>query len=134
MESPDDRESLVRLSEAIAQAIARKDAAALRLHLAPGFVQRSAGGEASDLEGFLRGVSTIPYPIEFVRLESLDIDLTPCGALATGIQHARVLVDGKPLDDRRRFVDWFVRIDGTWKIQAAVDAPWGGEPEPPVAV
>jgi hypothetical protein len=41
----------------------------------------------------------------------------------TGIQHAQVRIDGKVIDDRRPFVDWFVFNHGSWKIQVAVDVP-----------
>ena len=39
----------------------------------------------------------------------------------TEVQHAQVLVDGQVIDDRRGFVDWFVKHAGRWRIQAAVD-------------
>lgn len=124
----DDRDSVIRVADAIAQAIARRDVATLRGYLAAGFTQRPFDGEPVDADGFLRGVAGIPFEIEFVRLERIDVDLFPTGALATGIQHARVRVDGEPVDDRRRFADWFVRLDGAWRIQAAADFPLGTGP------
>jgi hypothetical protein len=32
-------------------------------------------------------------------------------------------IDEQVVDDRRGFVDWFVKVDGEWRIQAAVDLP-----------
>ena len=113
-------------AEAVAAAIGRRDLEALRARLAPDFIHRIPGGAASDLAAFLRGIEQIPGEIRFVRLERMDIDLTSAGALVTGIQHAQVVVDGEVIDDRRGFLDWFVKIEGEWRIQVAVDLPDGG--------
>jgi hypothetical protein len=107
----------------IADAIARRDVASLRALLAPDFLHRTHHGARSDLEGFLRAIAQIPGEIRFVRLEQLDIDVCAAGALATGTQHAQVVVDGQIVDDRRGFVDWFVKHGSTWRVQAAVDLP-----------
>jgi hypothetical protein len=115
------RTDLIGISERIASAIGRRDVETLRNFLAPGFVHRSHGGAAVDTEAFLQGILDIPGQIRFVRLENVQVDHCPAGAMVTGIQHAQVLVDGKIIDDRRGFVDWFVRHDGEWRIQAAVD-------------
>jgi hypothetical protein len=92
--------------------------------LAPGFVHRTHGGSvASDAASFLQAIEQIPGEIIFVRLEEIQIDECPSGALVTGIQHAQVVVDGDVINDRRGFVDWFIRHAGEWRIQAAVDLP-----------
>jgi ketosteroid isomerase-like protein len=122
----EEREQVRRLAEAIADAIARKDADFMASCLAPGFVHRSPGGEAQDATAFVRAIRDIPVEILSVRLEMLEIDVAGAGALATGIQHARVRIDGAEVDDRRAFVDWFVRLDGEWRLRVAVDLP---EPE-----
>jgi hypothetical protein len=44
-------------------------------------------------------------------------------ALVTGIQNAQVRIAGKDVDDRRAFVDWFVKTSGAWRIRAAVEPP-----------
>ena len=108
-------------AEAVAAAIAARDVNALRGLLAQGFTHRTHGGPADDTETFLSGVAAIPGEIISVTLEDMRIDVTPTGVLVTGVQHARVKVDGQTVDDRRGFIDWFVESDGTWKIQAAVD-------------
>jgi hypothetical protein len=118
-----ERDEVVRLAHAIAEAIGRKDVETLRKMMAPGFVQRTFGAAASDTEAFLNAVAQIPAEILSVQLEALEVDVTPHGALATGRQFAQVRVDGEIVDDRRGFVDWFVKDGGTWKIQAAVDLP-----------
>jgi ketosteroid isomerase-like protein len=118
-----EAERVHRAALEIADAIARKDAETLAGYLAPGFVQRSPGGDARDAGAFLEGVRQIPVEILGVALEALQIDVSDAGALATGIQHAQVRLDGAIVDDRRAFVDWFVIHDGEWRLRVAVDLP-----------
>jgi hypothetical protein len=115
-------------AEAVAAAIGARDVAALRGLLAPGFTHRTHGGEAAGLEKFLAGIAAIPGEITFVKLEDLRIDVTPGGVLVTGFQHAQLKIDGQTVDDRRGFIDWFVDVNGEWKIQAAVDLPAPPDP------
>ena len=119
----DDRERVIEVSEHIATAIAQRDVRAIRALLAPDFVHRTIGGEATDVEMFLRAIEEIHGEIVFIRLDELQIDLSGTGALVTGMQHAQVRVDGQVVDDRRPFVDWFVKDAGEWRIRVAVDLP-----------
>ena len=57
------------------------------------------------------------------------VDLSGGSAVATGIQHARVQLEGQTIDERRPFVDWFVKLDGEWRLRLAVDLP--AAPEEP---
>jgi Domain of unknown function (DUF4440) len=107
----------------IAEAIGRKDVAALRGLLASGFVHRTPGAGAVDTRAFLEAVSAIPGEILELRLEGLAVDVSDAGALVTGIQRAKVRLDGKDIDDARPFVDWFVEVDGEWRLRAAVELP-----------
>ena len=91
--------------------------------LAPDFLHRTPGGDARDAETFISAIQQIPGDIAFVRLDSVRIDLRDGGALATGIRHARVRIDGQDVDDRRAFVDWLVKHAGQWKFRVAVDMP-----------
>ena len=119
----DEKAAVVQASLAMADAISKKDVDAIATLLAPGFVHRSPGGDPTDRERFIEGIRQIPGEIVFVKLESVQIDVVGDGAIATGIQRARVRIDGQDIDDRRAFVDWFVRHDGTWKFRLAVDLP-----------
>ena len=121
----DDRERLVSLSEQLAAAIARRDVAAIRGFLADGFVQRPAGGAAVDAETFLTNITNIPGDILFVRVEQLTVDISGDCAIVTGIQQARLEIDGSLVDDRRAFVDWFIRQGGQWRVRTAIDLPSG---------
>jgi len=128
----DEKAAVMQASLAMADAISKKDVDAIATLLAPGFVHRSPGGDPTDRERFIEGIRQIPGEIVFVTLESVQIDVAGDHALATGIQHARVRVDGQDFDDRRAFVDWFVRHDGGWKFRAAVDLPAPAATESPV--
>ena len=119
-------DGVIDAANRIAAAIAARDAAALKTLLAPGFVHRSHGGAASDAGAFVRAIEEIPGDIRFVRLEQVAVDLCPSGALVTGVQHAQVVIDGQVVEDRRGFVDWFVKDAAQWRIQAAVDLPASG--------
>jgi uncharacterized protein DUF4440 len=119
----DERDRVAEAAERIAAAIARRDLAAIRELLAPGFVHRTHGGASVDAEAFMRAIEQIPGEILLVRLEQLEVDMAVSGALVTGVQHAQVRVDDQVVDDRRGFVDWFVTHAGEWRVQAAVDLP-----------
>jgi hypothetical protein len=119
-----DQERLTALSVEIAGLIGRRDGSGLRACLAPGFVARALGGEAMGPDEFVAGVEGLPGEIAFVRVEGITVDLTPAGALVSGIQVARVHVDGQTIDDRRSFADWFVKTDDGWRLQAALDIPF----------
>lgn len=123
MKYADDHDAVTEAAERIAAAIGRRDLDTVRALLAPGFIHRTFGGAAVDADAFLRALEQIPGEILLVRLEQVEVDSCPTGALVTGLQHAQVLLDGQVVDDRRAFVDWFVKQDGAWRIQAAVDLP-----------
>ncbi len=77
-------------------------------------MQRPAGGAAVDAETFLANITKIPGEILFVRVEQLTVDISGDSAIVTGIQQARLEIDGSVVDDRRAFVDWFVQETGNW--------------------
>ncbi len=118
-----DNDTIAGLAETIAAAIGRRDADALRLLLAPAFFHRDGAGVRSDAEAFLSAVAHIPYQIASVRLERLAVDVFDSTAIATGIQHAQVIVDGNVVDDRRGFLDVLIKREGRWLLQAAVEPP-----------
>jgi hypothetical protein len=119
----DERQQVIEAATAIANAIAARDVDSLASLVAPGFVHRIPGGATTDTASFLNGIRQIPGDINFVRLEHLEVDLSEESALVTGIQHAQVRIAGKDVDDRRAFVDWFVKTSGAWRIRAAVEPP-----------
>jgi len=118
-----EHDEVAEAARQLAAAIGRRDLSAIREWLAPGFVHRALGGDRADAEAFLAAIAQIPGDIMSVTLEQIVVDPSPTGALATGVQHAQVWLDGQVVEDRRAFVDWFVKHGGAWRIQAAVDLP-----------
>jgi uncharacterized protein DUF4440 len=118
-----DREALVDLSRRMAAAIGRRDPAAVRALLAPGFVQRTIGGGSANTEQFLAALERIPGEILSIELHELEVDVGDEVAIVTGVQHARVRIGGEVVDDKRPFVDWMVKRSGEWRFRAAIDLP-----------
>ena len=118
-----DEALLIELAHAIAAAIGRRDAGLLADVLAPAFTHRGDEGVTADAAAFLEGIRGIPGEIVFVRLERVDADISGDAAMLTGVQHARLILDGQTVDDRRAFADFFVKAGGSWKLRAAADFP-----------
>jgi ketosteroid isomerase-like protein len=116
-----DTEAVAKCAGDIADAIRRKDRTALSALLAPGFVHRTPGGKSVEADAFLDAIAQIPVEILSVTLEHLEVDVVEHAALVTGVQHAQVRVDGEVVDDRRAFVDWFIKEDGVWRLRVAAE-------------
>lgn len=118
----DERARVEQAATDVAEAIGRKDVAALEQLLAPDFRLRSPGGVSTERAAFIRAVCEVPAEVLSVTLEKLEIDLGDGAALVSGVQHARCRFHGETLNDVRPFVDWFVReADGAWRIRVALD-------------
>lgn len=123
-----ERARVTAAAHRIADAIAQRDLATIRALLSAEFTHRTPGRQPADADLFLRGIEQIPGEIAFVRLEQLEVDMSDTAALVTGIQHAQVRLDGEVIDDRRTFVDWFVKEGGEWRIRVALDGPGPASP------
>ena len=118
-----ERGAVENCARRIADAIGARDTVTLATLLDDQFVHRAPGAAATGVAAFLEAIAAIPGEIVSVTLEELAIDVVGDGALATGIQHAQVRVDGQLITDRRGFVDWFVKTADGWRIRVAVDLP-----------
>jgi len=120
----EDISKVADAAHALAAAIARRDEQTINSFIHDEFVLRTPGGQAVDAQAFVTGIRQIPGDIESVRLEGVHVEMTPSGALVTGVQIAQLLIDGEKVVDRRPFVDWFARgDDGAWRVQVALDLP-----------
>src|SRR5690242_16218000 len=112
----DDRARITAAATELAEAIGRKDAAALDRLLAPGFQLRAPGGRSTPRDAFIRAVCEIPAEVLAVTLTDLEIDIANGSALVSGQQHARCRFHGEVIVEVRPFVDWFERTpDGRWQ-------------------
>ena len=107
-----EAQQVIDAAERIADAIGKRDVGALGRELAPEFLMRTPGGETRGAAAFLDAISQIPGEIVFVKLVALNVDVSGDSAVATGVQHAQVRMEGQTIDDRRPFVDWFVKNEG----------------------
>lgn len=114
-----ETEAVLRAERETMEAIGRKDTAALGRILDEGFVLRTpAGGEVARAE-FLRGVAAQPAEILSVRGEGVRADVFGETAVVTGVQRARVRLDGKEFDSVGAFTDIFVKRRGRWRLRLA---------------
>jgi ketosteroid isomerase-like protein len=116
-----DHDAVLACARDVAAAIGRRDEAALRDLLASDFVHRTPGGPTVTLEPFLTAIGQIPGEILSVSVDELNVDIAGDAGIVTGIQHARVKVDGAIIDDTRPFADWFVKESGRWRLRVAVE-------------
>ena len=118
----DERTLISEAATALAEAIGRKDAAAVDSLLTPDFLLRTPGGTSTPRAAFIEAVCAIPAEVLSVRLTGLEIDLGDGVALVTGVQHAHCRFHGELLNDVRPFADWFQRSsDGRWQVRVALD-------------
>jgi ketosteroid isomerase-like protein len=119
----DERERILATAIAVADAIGARDVARLSTLLSADFVHRKAGAGGTGASAFLAAIERIPGEILSVNLARIEIDLAGDSALVTGIQHARVRLDGELIEDTRPFVDWLIKESGAWRVRAAVELP-----------
>lgn len=114
----DDVEREIRAAgEAVFAAIQRRDREALARLTAADFVLRVPGAPDTDRDAFLAAIAAIPGEILAVAGEHVAVQvLGPELGLFTGVQVARVRLDGQELVDRGAFVDVFARRDGRWQL------------------
>lgn len=75
----EERHEVAEAAEKMAAALMRRDLGAIRELLAPDFVHRTHGGARADVEGFIRAIDQIPGEILLVRLEQVEVDMSPVG-------------------------------------------------------
>jgi ketosteroid isomerase-like protein len=123
----DERERILAAAIGIADAIGARDVARLGTLLSSDFVHRKAGDGATGATAFLAAIERIPGEILSVALARIEIDMAKDSALVTGVQHARVRLDGELIEDTRPFVDWLIKESGEWRLRAAVELPGADE-------
>ena len=113
------REAVLRAEHETMEAIGRKDAEALKRILDQRFVYRSPAGPEQSRDEFLKNVASLPAEILSVRGEGVSADIFGETAVVTGVQRARVRVEGKEFDSVSAFTDIFVLRRGRWRLRLA---------------
>jgi hypothetical protein len=119
--------AVLRAERETMDAIGRKDAAALRRILHPQFVYRTPGAPEASREEFLKNVTSLTAEIISVRGEEVRADVFGETAVVTGVQRARVRVDGKEFDSVGAFTDVFVKRRGRWRLWLAYSIELPGQ-------
>jgi len=118
-----DPTELRAAEEAIFLAIQRRDRAALERIVADDFVLETPAAPPQDRAAFLAAVAATG---EILSVAGEDVRVRPIGpdaGLVTGVQVARVRLDGEEIVDRGYFVDLFERRGGRWQITYAFNVP-----------
>src|SRR5262249_49004389 len=119
----DDAE-LVLAERALFAAIATRDHRRLAEMVATEFILRAPNAPDVHRAEFLAAMASLPGEILSVEGEGLQgCRVGPNAGLVSGIQVARVKVDGVAVEDRQAFVDLFVRRSKVWRLAWAQSVP-----------
>ncbi|MEM8996154.1 MAG: nuclear transport factor 2 family protein [Acidobacteriota bacterium] len=118
-------EDLLRISDAILQAICAHDAEALAPHLTSDFALLS-GAARQDRASFLEGVGAADFTAREAGFESIQVELMGETAVVGGVQCVEVEQGPEVLESRAAFTDVFVREGGRWRLRVAVSVELGG--------
>ena len=98
------------------QAIVRKDRAAIERNMAPDFRQIDGQGQVETLQSFVEDLVSPDLVIDPYTVEDFDVRLYGDVALLSGRTRMTGRYQGKPFASHYRYIDVYVRRDGTWKI------------------
>ena len=103
------------------RALETKDTKALDLLLADKFVSVDIDGSMQNKSEFLASIGAPDYrpPAQAVTEQS-NVEVYSDSAIVVGVFRTHGVDKGKKYLNRERFVDTWVKINGTWKCVAAV--------------
>jgi ketosteroid isomerase-like protein len=118
--SRDDTASVVaeltRLSDAWDKAIVRKDTAAIAGNMAEDFRQIASNGDVANKETFVRNITASDLTIDPYTVEDFDVRVYGNVALLSGRTRMTGREGGNPFTTHYRYIDVYVRTNGTWKV------------------
>jgi ketosteroid isomerase-like protein len=107
---------LTRLSNAWDQAIIRKDTAAIAGNMAEDFRQIASNGDVANKETFVREITAADLTIDPYTVEDFDVRVYGNVALLSGRTRMTGRSGGAPFTTHYRYIDVYVRTNGTWKV------------------
>jgi ketosteroid isomerase-like protein len=116
-------DGLVAAERALFAALAARDRVALDRLADASLVVRVPGQPDVDRAAFLQAAAATPGEILGVDGERLAAHRAGDAGIVSGVQVARLRVDGRTVEDRATFVDVFVRRDGAWRLAFALYVP-----------
>ena len=116
-------EELARQADAWDKAIIRKDRAAIAENMAEDFRQISARGDVASKAAFLEAIMSPKLVINPYDVEDMDIRFYGDVALVSGRTRMTGSYEGKPFGSHYRYVDVYVRKEGTWRVASVQITP-----------
>ena len=103
-------------------ALEAKDANALDMLLANTMVSVDIDGSIVNKEEFLASVKSPDYQPSQAVTEQSNVQMYRGAAVVVGIFRIKGMEKGKPYVHRERFVDTWIKINGTWQCVATTSA------------
>lgn len=107
---------ITRQADAWDKAIVQKDMAAVAANMTDDFRIIRSNGDISNKEGFLRGVEAPTLTINPYTVEDFDVRLYGDMALVCGRTRMTGISSGVSFTLNYRYIDTYIRADGTWKV------------------
>jgi ketosteroid isomerase-like protein len=114
----DDSGRILALENAWNHALESKDAKALEMVLASAFVSIDIDGSVSSKSEFLASIKSPDYQPSQAVTEQSNVQVYGDAAVVVGTFRVKGTEKGKPYVHRERFVDTWIKIDGTWQCVA----------------
>lgn len=114
----DDAGWILGLEKAWNHALELKDAKALDMVLAPTFVSIDIDGSVASKSEFLASIKAPDYKPSQAVTEQSNVQVYGNAAVVVGILRVKGAEKGKAYVRRERFVDTWIKINGTWQCVA----------------
>lgn len=111
-----DVATLTKLSNDWDKAIVAKDEKAIAGNMAEDFRQIDGYGNLETKQSFVKGLVDPKLTINPYTVEEFEVRLYGDTALLSGRSHLTGTYEGKAFESNYRYIDIYVRRNGTWKI------------------
>ncbi len=109
---------VLALEKAWNHALEAKDAKALDMILANAFVSIDIDGSVSSRSEFLASIKSPDYQPSQAVTEQSNVQVYGDAAVVVGTLRVKGTEKGKPYVHRERFVDTWIKLNGTWQCVA----------------
>jgi ketosteroid isomerase-like protein len=120
--SSDEGGRIQALEKAWNLALESKDTKALDMLLASSLISVDIDGSISNKSEFLASIKSPDYQPSQAVTEQSNVQVYSDAAVVNGIFRVKGMEKGKPYVRRERFVDTWIRINGTWQCVATTSA------------
>ena len=114
----DDGGLVLALENAWNRALELKDVKALEMVLASTFVSVDIDGSVASKSEFLASIKSPDYQPSQAVTEQSNVQVYGNAAVVVGILRVKGKEKGKPYVHRERFVDTWIKVNGTWQCVA----------------